>query len=70
MKNCLLCKHFYLISGSPGYSEYTPGSDLVIGCDRNVWEFDSSMTSEDEFLGFMNTANTCDRYEPREVKDA
>ena len=29
---CMCCKHFDFDSGSPGYSELTPGTDPSIGC--------------------------------------
>lgn len=66
MRHCLYCEHFYYSSGSPAYSEYTPGSDIVIECSQNVWEVDPYMTNEREFIECMKRANTCDMYEARD----
>ncbi len=30
---CLVCTHFHLYMGSPGYSDMTPGSPASITCD-------------------------------------
>jgi hypothetical protein len=33
---CLVCRHFSLDTGSPGYSEMTPGSPASIDCDMST----------------------------------
>lgn len=38
-QTCLGCMHFDFSSGSPGYSEWTPGSDAVIRCDLGYWDY-------------------------------
>lgn len=62
--NCLYCKYFYLLAGEYGYSEYTPGSDVRIGCDKGVWDLDNYMDTEVDFRRKMLTANECKYYDP------
>ncbi len=63
MKNCLFCTHFHYISGQPDYGEYTPGSDISIGCGLNLWELDNTGDTEDDFRRKMISAETCAHYD-------
>ena len=58
-KLCLYCKHFYLTTGEPGYSEMTPGSDFDMSCDRRHWEFAPHDQSQEEFKRTLETGLTC-----------
>lgn len=62
MKNCLYCKHFYLYAGSPGYSEWTPGSTGSIECLKGLWKMDDC-DDTDGYRRKMETAQTCDKFE-------
>ena len=73
MKNCLFCKHFHFDSGSPGYSEMTPGSDMSMGCElfsysrpKKYWQFSHAETTENKFRQYMVSAETCPDYWNRE----
>ncbi len=35
---CWECKHVYYSSGSEGYSDFTPGSDISLSCMKSYWE--------------------------------
>ncbi len=61
--NCIACKHWYFDSGSPGYSEYTPGSAVSTGCLKNYWVFKPYDDTEEDFRKKMQKANTCKDYE-------
>lgn len=39
---CWFCEHFSFDPGSPHYSEYTPGSEMQMSCQKDVWDFDSA----------------------------
>jgi hypothetical protein len=62
MKVCYFCEHFTLSTASPSYSDYTPGSDFEMWCDKSVWKFDSYDTSEREFAEILQTAEKCEFY--------
>ena len=64
LNNCLDCKHFHFDSGSPGYSEETPGSNMRIGCNLSVWNA-GYMYSENDFKKAMLSATNCEMYEPQ-----
>jgi len=70
VKNCLFCKKFQYFSGTPHYSEATPGSNVEMRCNvlvrgQFLWEF-HYLDSEDEFRANMTRAKTCEHYEQRE----
>jgi hypothetical protein len=56
---CLWCKHYSLDTGSPGYSELTPGSDMWMSCAKNVWRWDAG----NDFYATIRTAERCQHYE-------
>lgn len=60
---CVDCKHFYFSSGSPGYSEYTPGSDASLGCTKQKWEYEPNNDTDQSFRKKMKTADNCEEYE-------
>lgn len=62
-KSCVNCVWFVYTLGDRGYSEYTPGWDFSMSCGKNVWDFDSFETTEEEHCRNMLTANTCEHYE-------
>jgi hypothetical protein len=52
---CWECRHIDFTSGSPGYSEYTPGEDARLACNLNHWSmYDLDMNNEKIF-----SAETC-----------
>jgi len=62
-KLCWWCKHFTYYSGSPEYSEYTPGCDIELLCAKNHWKFNSIHTNEIEFRNILMSAEKCSDYE-------
>ena len=60
---CFHCKYFYFSYGEPGYSEYTPGSDPVIECDKNHWDSDDALYAYNGLFNCMHKAETCKDYE-------
>jgi hypothetical protein len=61
--NCWNCKHIYMQPAEPGYSEYTPGSDVSISCRKGHWDFDACETSEEKARELFRTANNCKDFE-------
>ena len=59
MKNCIFCKHFDIDLGSPGYSEYTPGSCGIAGCDKRHWNMTGDGNCREEFRLNLLKAETC-----------
>ena len=58
---CWHCQHIYWDSGSPGYSEYTPGDPPDIHCLKDHWHLRTSwgnMEMED-FRAALESARTC-----------
>jgi hypothetical protein len=40
-KTCFDCAHMGYASGSPGYSEYTPGYAAEMYCTKSHWQYDA-----------------------------
>ncbi len=60
-QTCLFCRHFYFTGGSPGYSKQTPGGDVGIGCNLNLWE--TKLHDEvSELRRYMLTAQFCNQF--------
>lgn len=55
---CWLCKFFDFHSGSPGYSDMTPGTNFRMSCDKGCWEFEMG-DSQEHFKKCLETANNC-----------
>ena len=58
---CLFCEHFYIVMSSPGYSEYTPGEEFKMSCDREVWEY-QKYGDENDYLRCIVMAQCCEQY--------
>ncbi len=66
-KFCYECRYFNFSPGSPGYSSWTPGSDLSFGCMKNIWSgFD--ILDESDFASKIKTAETCEKFEGRPAR--
>ena len=64
---CVFCKHFDITDGEPGYSEWTPGSDMRIGCGKYLWSVENMETGGPEkFRVEIKRAATCGEWQ--EVK--
>jgi hypothetical protein len=62
-KLCLWCSHFYLDTGSPGYSEYTPGSDFTMTCFKHHWEYGyGRFKTEEHYRACLISAQVCPDY--------
>jgi len=71
MKTCISCKHWYFDSGSPAYSEYTPGDAASLGCYQNHWgdnPLNNLSCDTNEFRKLMNKAIKCKDYKHYEEK--
>jgi hypothetical protein len=56
---CWLCEHIYLSPGECGYSEYTPGSDMVLECGKQYWDFDTTGDGLAELKSKLMSAERC-----------
>ena len=61
--NCVLCKHFYLTMGSPGYSEYTPSGPAYCECDKGHWKLTQQEGTHFDLRAALERANDCADYE-------
>lgn len=68
MKLCWNCRHFCFINSSPGYSEWTPGENFELSCDKKHWEFNPFETTQNEFKIMISHAEKCMDYTPIEDK--
>lgn len=63
MKTCLGCRHFNFSTAERGYSEYTPGCNADLSCEKGVWLIDLYDESEASLYRKLNTAIDCEHYE-------
>lgn len=67
-RTCILCKHFRFIDGSPGYSEYTPGSDAYISCYKDKFHENlNHIDSLKEYRDILLNAEWCKHYDEIDV---
>ena len=64
---CWSCENFFFDSGSPGYSEYTPGSDAQFSCGAHVFaDVDlGDLDDADDLRKLLEIADTCIKFTPR-----
>ena len=62
-KICLFCKWFYFTAGTKGWSEYTPGSEMDIGCEKDHWDVCVEEDREYMLREKMLRARKCKDYE-------
>lgn len=60
-KTCLFCRHFYFTGGTQGYGEMTPGGDIWIGCNLNLWETKQG-DETGELRRYMLSAQFCNQF--------
>lgn len=63
IRNCLFCKYFNIEPGSPGYSEWTPGWDMRMECNKGIWSLDEDADSAASFRAKMWNAKDCQHFE-------
>ena len=56
---CHQCQHFLFETGSPGYSEMTPGYDASLYCAKDHWAVKFYNDSRDDVRRKLATAETC-----------
>lgn len=56
---CWSCRHVLFDTGEPGYSEYTPGSEMSLSCGRGYWEFHQYEDSLAVFREKLQSAERC-----------
>lgn len=61
---CYECRFFEFSSGSPGYSSWTPGSDMAFGCLKGIWG-SGDIANEIDFREKITTAKDCEVFEAR-----
>jgi hypothetical protein len=61
---CLVCRHLVWSNARPGYSDMTPGDDLYIACGKGYWNFDSYMTEPVEWARMIQSAESCNDFDP------
>lgn len=62
-KGCHSCAHFDIDTGEPGYSEWTPGSDMRFMCLKDHWELAVGDPDENMRRG-LEYGLTCSDYTP------
>lgn len=67
-KTCILCKHMRFDAGSPGYSQYTPGTNWSSECAKGHWEMYGCDASQDEYCRNLLTAETCPDFEMADIE--
>lgn len=66
-KCCVECEFMSIQTGSPAYSEWTPGEDFTMSCSKEVWDFDPYGT-EQEYRDCMLAARRCIHFKDRGPK--
>lgn len=67
--SCVNCKYFYFSGAEPGYSEMTPGSDMVLNCEKDHWDTQRRskkvfwVDNQDDFRKAMAMSKTCKDFE-------
>lgn len=62
-RNCWECDRLRMYSADPGYSEYTPGTELSLSCAKDHWRFNAYDTSEKQAREYFRTADRCPDFE-------
>jgi hypothetical protein len=64
-QTCWGCCHLRFSAWSPGYGEYTPGSDFDIECAKKQWGTLEPTESQEDFGKAMEIGFTCQKFESR-----
>ena len=64
-RSCMMCKHFHIDMGSPGYSELTPGTPADVSCSKSEQRAFDDYGAE-AFRKWIRFGNTCQRFEAAE----
>ena len=64
---CVDCKFFYFTSPD-GYCE-TCATDTSLGCIKGIWNLYNMASGESDLRKYMKLAQTCEKFEPFEVKE-
>ena len=60
---CVFCKHFCFSLGTPDYSDYTPGEDASLSCDKEYWDIRNYEDDcERKFREALKLAQTCKEF--------
>ena len=65
-KLCVFCKHWEFYGGSPGYSEYTPGTATSMDCAKGKFGKRFRLLDlygPDDFRALIIRAGVCDKYD-------
>lgn len=68
-KGCHSCKHLDLNPGEPGYSGWTPGSNMSFECLKGHWLLRVGDPAEDMRRG-LEHGLTCSDYTPIPTQEA
>lgn len=64
---CWFCKHMYLDTGYPDWSELTPGDDMSMGCYKGKWSLDPYKDDLVAFRAKITTSVNCSDFEKRDA---
>lgn len=60
---CLFCKNMQLEPAQSGYSEFTPESDVWMGCYKGHWELSLWKDTTETYREKLLMAQTCPDYD-------
>lgn len=58
-RTCLDCRFMGYSTGSPGYSEMTPGWDAELYCLKSYWQYDAYNDTKETLRQKLYMALTC-----------
>ena len=64
---CVTCAHFYFDGATSGYSAVTPGSNMSLGCHKDIWKLEIYNDTTESYRAKILTALTCEHYEVADV---
>ncbi len=56
---CWSCEHLYYSKADAGYSEYTPGYDFSLSCNKGYWTFENYSDELTDFRNKLTNAELC-----------
>jgi len=59
---CINCIHFQVESGTPDYSELTPGDEFRMACVKGYWELRNWVDTTESYRKKIYTALECKDY--------
>lgn len=63
---CLDCRYLNYRTGDPGYSEYTPGWDVSMSCNKAHWTYDAYNDELPQLRAKLYMARECKDFQVSE----